>query len=133
MTEAEENKDEKTIPFYPHQVLTEARVSIGILLVAIIVGAIGLMAPVGQGDPADPMITPAHTKPEWYFLSLYQILKYIPKAIGSILPFLIIAVLLLLPFYDRREDTLKARRLRIIVASVVMAAIILLTLWGEYS
>ena len=60
----------------------------GIVFVALIFGVLGLLLPVGIGEPADPLNTPAHVKPEWYFLALYQLLKYIPKVAGVVLPIL---------------------------------------------
>ena len=35
--------------------------------------------PAGLEDKADPLTTPAHIKPEWYFLSVYQLLKLVPR------------------------------------------------------
>lgn len=49
--------------------------------------------------PADPMHTPAHVVPEWYFLSFYAILRSIPHKAGGILAMLgAILVLFLIPF-----------------------------------
>jgi quinol-cytochrome oxidoreductase complex cytochrome b subunit len=131
MTEME--KEEKTIPFYPDHVSTEFRVAVGILIGAVIIGVIGLLSPIGLGAQADPMDTPEHTKPEWYFLFLYEVLKYVPKTLGSILPFVLIAILILWPFFDRRGDSRRARTVRIIVTTVSMIAIVILTFMGHFS
>jgi quinol-cytochrome oxidoreductase complex cytochrome b subunit len=133
MTETDIEREEKTIPFYPDHVLTEAKVAVGILLLVVAIGILSIWLPVGQGVPADPMDTPAHTKPEWYFLFLYEILKYIPKTIGAVLPFLGIFILILWPFFDRSQDSKKAQRIRLITVAVVMIGIIALTLLGEFS
>jgi len=131
MTENTEEKE--TIPFYPDHVTTEFRVTIAIIVGAIIIGALALFWPVGLEAPADPMDTPAHTQPEWYFLFLFQILKYVPKTTGVLIPFVAIAVLILWPFFDRKADTHQARRNRIILASVAMLIIIILTVLGAYT
>jgi cytochrome b6-f complex subunit 4 len=131
MTEKPEEK--KTIPFYPDHVSTEFKVTLLILAGAVIVGVLGLLWPVGLEPPADPMNTPAHTQPEWYFLFLFQILKYVPKTTGVIIPFIAIGILVLWPFLDRRVDTHQARKIRIILGCVVMVAIIILTLLGAYT
>ncbi len=133
MAESEVPQEEKTIPFFPDHLLTEARVAVVILFIIAGIGIYALHSPVGLGDPADPMNTPAHTKSEWYFLFLYQILKYVPKSIGALLPFVAVLVLALWPFLDRKTDTKSARRNRFILATVLVAAIIALTLIGEFS
>ena len=66
----EQNKTEDSIPFFPDHVLTEFRVVLGILALVVLIGLAGMLKPVGIGDPADPLNTPTHVKPEWYFLGL---------------------------------------------------------------
>lgn len=131
MTDHEEKKD--TIPFYPDHVKTELYVTIGIIALAMVVGVMGLLAPVGLGDPADAMITPEHTKPEWYFLFLYELLKYVSKTAGVMIPIFAVAAILLWPFFDRRTDSPRARRVRIILAAAVITAILVLSLLGHFS
>lgn len=131
MTENSEEK--KTIPFYPDHVSTEFKVTLWIIAAAVIVGILGLIWPIGQETPANPMETPTHTQPEWYFLFLFQILKYVPKTTGVLIPFIAIAVLILWPFIDRRMDTIRARRIRIILAVVMMILIIILSILGAYT
>lgn len=49
---------------------------------------------------ANPMVTPSHIVPEWYFLPFYAILRSVPNKLGGVLLLLgSIFVLLLLPFY----------------------------------
>jgi quinol-cytochrome oxidoreductase complex cytochrome b subunit len=89
---------------------------------------------VGLGDPADPMNTPAQVKPEWYFLGLYQLLKYISKTAGAVLPVFAVIVITLWPFIDRKPDkSSKAYRWRAIFVAVFMIILIALTIWGEVS
>lgn len=60
---------------------------------------------LGHSDnyiPANPMVTPAHILPEWYFLPFYAILRSIPDKLGGVLAmFGAIVVLFLLPFMNR--------------------------------
>ena len=52
--------------------------------------------------PANAMVTPAHIKPEWYFLWVYAILRAVPNKVGGVvLLFRAILVLLVLSFIDR--------------------------------
>jgi quinol-cytochrome oxidoreductase complex cytochrome b subunit len=129
-----ENQSEKSVPFYPDHVALEAKVALGFGILVIIIGIIGLFAPVGLGAPADPMDTPDHVKPEWYFLSLYQLLRYIPKTVGATLPVLLILVLLIWPFLDKKPDSSKKTvRIRFWISLVGMIVLIALTIWGEVS
>lgn len=132
MTEKQEDL-KKTIPFYPDHVRTEIRVTWIVMGIVLIVGVIGILAPVGLGDPADPMVTPAHVKPEWYFLALYQLLKYIPKTLGVMLPIIGLLAVFIWPFLDRKTDTRKQTRIRAIVTAAFVVLLIAGTLWGEWS
>ena len=127
------NKDD-TIPFYPDHILTEFWVAVGFLVIIIIIGLIGMFSPVGIGDPADPMDTPAHVKPEWYFLALYQLLKFIPKSAGAVGPVIALILLTLLPFIDSKPDkSKKSQRIRFYTVLVLLVISIALTIWGEVS
>lgn len=124
----------ENIPFYPDHIRTEAWVSFGVLVILVGVGVLGLLFPVGLGPPADPLDTPAHVKPEWYFLFLYQFLKFVPKTLGVIVPIVGVLALVLWPFFDRKfKDPQRARRRRIIAVAVFLIVAAALTIWGEVS
>lgn len=129
-----EDKEQKSVPFYPDHIGLEAKVALVFGLLVIAVGVLGMISPLGVGDPADPMDTPAHAKPEWYFLFLYQVLKFIPKTIGATAPVIGILIIAILPFLDQNQDTdprgIKIRRL---IAFVTVLLIVALTVWGEVS
>jgi cytochrome b6-f complex subunit 4 len=127
-------EEQDSIPFYPDHVRSEVRVVIGIMAIVLVIGVLGLISPIGIGDPADPMNTPSHVKPEWYFLGLYQLLKYIPKTIGAVVPVIAVLLLFLWPFIDRKpESSKRVQRVRLIVVIVGLIVIIALTIWGEVS
>lgn len=139
MTE-NKNTEGKTVPFFPDHLLYEGKVAMLFGIVLIVIGVIGLFNPVGLGEPADPMVTPEHTTPEWYFLFLFQFLKYIPstvlgiegRVLGALFPVILVGILAIWPFLDSKPD--KARkpiRNRAILAGIVMAIIIVLTILGE--
>jgi cytochrome b6-f complex subunit 4 len=126
--------EEHTVPFYPDHLVLEAKVALGFGIAVILIGLIGLVFPVGLGEPADPMNTPAHVKPEWYFLALYQLLKYIPKTTGAVAPVIAVIIITIWPFIDRKPDkSPKTRRIRFIVVAVGLLLLIAITIWGEVS
>src|SRR4030065_2379000 len=93
---------EKGLPFYPDILFKDAVVS---LLVFIILVALAYFmgTPLeARADPADTSYTP---RPEWYFLFLFQLLKYFPgklEVVGVfVLPILAILALLALPWLGR--------------------------------
>nr|AKG64606.1 cytochrome b [Polistes jokahamae] len=73
-----------------------------ILMISMII--LTLQNPYMLGDPdnfikANPMITPIHIKPEWYFLFAYAILRAIPNKLGGVIALIMsILILMLLPF-----------------------------------
>jgi quinol-cytochrome oxidoreductase complex cytochrome b subunit len=138
-TNPETEKD--SVPFFPNHFMTEFYVVIGIVVLAIVIGAVGMLSPVGLGAPADSLNTPLHVKPEWYFLALYQLLKYVPPSIlgingpmfavvGIILALLVVTIW---PFLDKKADSKKAMRIRAIGVAVFVVLAIALTIWGEVS
>lgn len=134
MSDIEQANQKDSIPFYPDHVSTEAKVTVGILGIVVIFGILGLLYPLGLGDPADPLNTPAHVKPEWYFLALYQLLKYIPKTVGAVMPVIAIALITIWPFIDRKKDvSRKVIYYRFILVVVALIVIIAMTVWGEVS
>ena len=132
MTETQEKKS-GAIPFYPDHLKTEVRVVWILAGIAVGIGILGLFAPVGLEEPADPMVTPNHVKPEWYFLALYQLLKYIPKTIGVLFPILGLLVIFIWPFLVKKEDSKKQMRIRFIGSIIFLVIVIAMTFWGWYS
>jgi len=73
-------------------------------------------------------------KPEWYFLALYQLLKFIPKSTGAVGPVIALILLILLPFIDSKPDkSKKSQRIRFYTVLVLLVISITLTIWGEFS
>jgi ubiquinol-cytochrome c reductase cytochrome b subunit len=134
-------QEQDSVPFFPNHFMTEFYVVVGIVVLAIVVGALGMLSPVGLQPPADPLNTPLHVKPEWYFLALYQMLKYVPSTVLGIegpmfavtMMVLAVIVVAIWPFLDRKEDSKKAMRTRAIITAVGVILAIALTIWGEVS
>lgn len=124
--------DEKTVPFFPDHLTYEAKVALWFGIGLIAIGIFGLFFPLGLGDPADPMVTPQHTKPEWYFMALFQILKYLPKTLGAITPVLLILLIAIWPFLDHKPDKSRGTtRNRFYISVVLVLVVIVLTILGE--
>lgn len=124
-------------PFYPYFFMKDAMMVMVYLAVMFFIIAFMpmLFLPETTNSPADPYETPAHIKPEWYFLAPYQMLKIIPnKILGISLQGIIVALFLFWPLLDVKEerDTLK-RPFLLSVFILLLLTWIALTLWGHYS
>jgi ubiquinol-cytochrome c reductase cytochrome b subunit len=93
-----------TIPFHPYYTVKDF---FGLCVFFLIFAGFVFFAPnyMGHPDnyiPANPLVTPAHIVPEWYFLPFYAILRSVPDKLGGVLlMFGSIAVLFVLPWLDR--------------------------------
>jgi ubiquinol-cytochrome c reductase cytochrome b/c1 subunit len=91
------------IPFHPYYTIKDFY---AVILYLIPFTAMVFWAPeyLGHTDnniPADPLVTPAHIVPEWYFLPFYAILRAIPiKELGVLAMFGSILILFILPWLD---------------------------------
>nr|UGS80254.1 cytochrome b [Eolachesilla chilensis] len=80
---------------------------VGFLIMIMILILVVLMSPYTLGDPdnfipANPLVTPVHIQPEWYFLFAYAILRSIPNKLGGVISLVLsIAILLILPFTQK--------------------------------
>nr|YP_003975.1 cytochrome b [Psephurus gladius]AAS68204.1 cytochrome b [Psephurus gladius]ABA82153.1 cytochrome b [Psephurus gladius] len=94
------NSDADKVPFHPYFSYKDL---FGFILMLIGLTAVALFSPNLLGDPdnftpANPLVTPPHIKPEWYFLFAYAILRSIPNKLGGVLALLFsILVLMLVP------------------------------------
>ncbi len=92
-----------SIPFHPYYTIKDL---FGLSFALTIFFAVVFFIPdyMGHPDnyiPADPLKTPAHIVPEWYFLPFYAILRAIPDKLGGVIAmFSAIFVLFLLPWLD---------------------------------
>nr|QPI34805.1 cytochrome b [Ochotona hyperborea]QPI34806.1 cytochrome b [Ochotona hyperborea] len=92
--------DADKIPFHPYYTVKDA---LGFLLLTTLLLTLVLFSPDLLGDPdnytpANPLNTPPHIKPEWYFLFAYAILRSIPNKLGGVLALVLsIAILAIMP------------------------------------
>lgn len=118
-------------PFYPNHVLKEgavAYVGLGLLL------TLAICYPLMPGEPADPFSTPPGIKPEWYFLPMFQLLKYLPEPVAVALPGFVGALIFALPFIDRSPERRPGkRRLALTVAGFFLVVTAALSILGALS
>nr|APZ75707.1 cytochrome b [Castor canadensis] len=93
------NSDSDKIPFHPYFTIKD---SLGVLLLLTPLLTLTLFSPDLLGDPdnytpANPLSTPPHIKPEWYFLFAYAILRSIPNKLGGVVA-LVLSILILMAF-----------------------------------
>lgn len=118
-----EPKLKEGVPFFPDHVLKEGIVFF--ILIGILV-TLSVLRPFDLGEKADPLQTPFAIKPEWYFLPMYQMIKYFPKLIGIFITSLGPLLLILLPFLDRGKERNPLKR----PISITLGVIGLLLLIG---
>nr|YP_009054569.1 cytochrome b [Macropodus ocellatus]ACL82842.1 cytochrome b [Macropodus chinensis]AIK25531.1 cytochrome b [Macropodus ocellatus] len=106
-----------------------------ILLIALI--SLSLFSPNLLGDPdnftpANPLVTPPHIKPEWYFLFAYAILRSIPNKLGGVLALLAsILILMLVPFlHTSKQRSLTFRPISQFMFWTLIADVLILTWIG---
>jgi ubiquinol-cytochrome c reductase cytochrome b subunit len=99
---AKEPRRKRAEPFWPRQVLCDAVACLAVL--AVVLFLVLRHHGAGLGAPADPS-EPFDARPEWYFLFLFQLLKYFPggtEVWGAIvLPGVLLAFLAAMPFVGR--------------------------------
>jgi quinol-cytochrome oxidoreductase complex cytochrome b subunit len=102
--EPESTDDRRPMPFFPDFALVEAITALVYLVVLVVIASVTKPALEGAADPAASGYVP---RPEWYFLWVFQMLKYFKgesEVLGTfVLPSIVIGILVAVPFIDRRE------------------------------
>nr|QVL28824.1 cytochrome b [Mallota bellus] len=97
------NSNLDKIPFHPYFSYKDI---VGFIILLMLLTMLTLWNPYLLGDPdnfipANPLVTPAHIQPEWYFLFAYAILRSIPNKLGGVIALVMsIAILMIMPFYN---------------------------------
>ena len=125
------------IPFFPNyalQDLTSISIYFAVFL-AVVFFVPNLLFTPDAFVPANAFQTPAHIKPEWYFLANYQTLKIFPsELLGLSVQVAAMSFLALLPFIDRSPERNPLKRPLFHVLSIGGVLLWLgLTIWGHYS
>ncbi|MXN63333.1 cytochrome b [Stappia sp. GBMRC 2046] len=102
-TGVEPKSKQDTVPFHPYYTMKDL---FAVIVFMILFAWFAFYVPNYMGHPdnyieANPLVTPAHIVPEWYFLPFYAILRAIPDKLGGVVAmFGSIAVLFVLPWLD---------------------------------
>nr|YP_009712003.1 cytochrome b [Epicauta impressicornis]QGA73707.1 cytochrome b [Epicauta impressicornis] len=100
------NSNMDKIPFHPYFTFKDL---LGFIISLTFLIVLSLSYPYLLGDPdnfipANPLVTPVHIQPEWYFLFAYAILRSIPNKLGGVIALVMsIAILFILPFTNKKN------------------------------
>nr|YP_008239352.1 cytochrome b [Neotrygon kuhlii]AGQ46041.1 cytochrome b [Neotrygon kuhlii] len=122
------------IPFHPYYTYKDL---VGFFILLMLLTLLALFTPNLLGDtenfiPANPLVTPPHIKPEWYFLFAYAILRSIPNKLGGVLALAFsIFILLLIPIlHTSKQRSLTFRPITQLLFWLLVANTIILTWIG---
>nr|YP_010878906.1 cytochrome b [Sambus kanssuensis]WHE42545.1 cytochrome b [Sambus kanssuensis] len=100
------NSNIDKMPFHPYFSIKDL---LGFMVMIMMLIMLTLYSPYLLGDPenftpANPLVTPVHIQPEWYFLFAYAILRSIPNKLGGVLALVLsIAILFILPITNKSK------------------------------
>nr|QNP09991.1 cytochrome b [Ochthebius sp. IBE<ESP> AN292] len=128
------NSNIDKIPFHPYFSMKDI---FGFIMMITMLIILTLINPYLLGDPdnfipANPLVTPIHIQPEWYFLFAYAILRSIPNKLGGVIALVMsIAILLIMPFINNKNmQSNQFYPINKIMFWILVANIILLTWIG---
>lgn len=128
------NRNLDKIPFHPFFTFKDL---IGFIFLLFILRLLTLTNPYLLGDPdnfipANPLVTPIHIQPEWYFLFAYAILRSIPNKLGGVIALIIsILILIILPLtFNKKIQGIQFYPLNQVLFWIIVSTIILLTWAG---
>nr|YP_010960469.1 cytochrome b [Scorpaena brachyptera]WNH37846.1 cytochrome b [Scorpaena brachyptera] len=126
--------DADKISFHPYFSYKDL---LGFVALLLALTMLALFSPNLLGDPdnftpANPLVTPPHIKPEWYFLFAYAILRSIPNKLGGVVALLAsILVLMLVPIlHTSKQRSLTFRPLTQFLFWALIADVLILTWIG---
>nr|BAM21108.1 cytochrome b [Lepus timidus] len=126
--------DSDKIPLHPYYTIKDL---LGFLVLILLLMLLVLFSPDLLGDPdnytpANPLNTPPHIKPEWYFLFAYAILRSIPNKLGGVLALVMsILILVIIPFlHMSKQRSMMFRPISQVLFWILVADLLTLTWIG---
>nr|UGN61769.1 cytochrome b [Cryptocercus sp. 1 ZQW-2021c] len=127
------NSDIDKIPFHPYFTIKD---TVGFVLMFMILVMLSLKEPYILGDPdnftpANPLVTPVHIQPEWYFLFAYAILRSIPNKLGGVIALIMsIMILMIMPLMKSKFQGMQFYPINQMIFWAMVNMIMLLTWIG---
>nr|AYP72696.1 cytochrome b [Chrysodinopsis sp. EMHAU-1507081] len=128
------NSNLDKIPFHP---FFSNKDLFGMMMMMWLMITLTLQSPYLLGDPdnftpANPLVTPIHIQPEWYFLFAYAILRSIPNKLGGVIALVMsIAILYIIPFLNKNKfQSTNFYPIKKVMFWIMTSTIILLTWIG---
>jgi quinol-cytochrome oxidoreductase complex cytochrome b subunit len=123
------------VKFWPDIIYKDLIIAVALFLILILLATFVGVANEPKVDPSDSSYVP---RPEWYFLFLFQLLRYFPGVLEwvgtTVIPGIAVLALLLLPLYDRNPYRhWKKRIFAISLMSVIVLGMIVLTILAVIS
>nr|AQP26484.1 cytochrome b [Astalotermes cf. qietus RDCT073]AQP27307.1 cytochrome b [Astalotermes cf. quietus RDCT046] len=127
------NKNTDKIPFHPYFTVKDI---LGFAIMIMMLTMLTLKEPYMLSDPdnftpANPLVTPVHIQPEWYFLFAYAILRSIPNKLGGVIALAMsIAILFIMPTYKSKFRGTQFYPINQVMFWIMTNTVILLTWIG---
>nr|QZP41051.1 cytochrome b [Geoscapheus dilatatus] len=127
------NSNIDKIPFHPYFSIKD---TFGFIMLIMLLVILSLKTPYILGDPdnftpANPLVTPVHIQPEWYFLFAYAILRSIPNKLGGVIALAMsIAILFIMPMFKSNFQGIEFYPINQIMFWIMVSTVILLTWIG---
>lgn len=117
--------------FYPHHFYKIVLITLFLLTV---ISTLTILFPPGLGVPANPVETPLHIKPEWYFFPSYRFLKMVPLITGIVVTTAFVIGFMFWPFLEPLiSKNMKSRvRFSYFVGSLTILFTLTLTVWEMF-
>nr|YP_003734739.1 cytochrome b [Eupolyphaga sinensis]ACO07088.1 cytochrome b [Eupolyphaga sinensis] len=127
------NSNIDKIPFHPYFTTKDI---VGFVIMFMMLSILSLKEPYILGDPdnftpANPLVTPIHIQPEWYFLFAYAILRSIPNKLGGVIALVMsIAILFIMPLHKSNFRSIQFYPINQVYFWTMTNTVILLTWIG---
>lgn len=123
----DEKGTSKSFPFYPDHFYTELIMGVGL---TILLTAFALIFPAELGERADPLVTPTHIKPEWYFFFTFRWLKLTGLTIAVLSIGFFFFMMFIWPFVDAAIRKVRPKsEISVWIGAIAFIGILILTVW----
>jgi len=119
--------DAKRFPFIPDHLLTEIGLAMGLMFFLTF---LAIVFPAGMGPKANPLVTPEHIKPEWYFFWAFRWLKLMTDRAAVLTQGIFIGLLFFWPLIDARiRKNRPNSEASIWIGAAAVVFLLVLTVW----